>query len=640
MGTRIIKLPDIGEGIAEVELVDWHVKVGDVGAGGPGPGRRDDRQGDGRDPVAGRRQRAGAGRRGRADAGRRLRADPHRGRRARATPKWPRRRAKRRRRPSADDGRHRGAPAAPAASRRRPAAPPAPVSRALAADRRGRAGEKPIASPAVRRARAGAGIDLRQVRGSGPAGRISHDDLDAFLARRRRRPARRRRPRRATPRSRPIKIIGLRRRIAQKMPESKRRIPHFTYVEEVDVTELEALRATLNAENGRTAPRLTLLPFLMQALVLRGRRLPADERALRRRGRDVIERHGGVHIGIATQTPPGLMVPVVRHCEARDLWDCAAEVQRLAEAARNGKATRDELTGSTITITSLGPLGGIVTTPVINQPEVAIIGVNRRSCGPVWQGAQFVPRTMMNLSSSFDHRVIDGYDAAQLHPAHQGPARGAGDDVHGGVRWPTSMPRCWSSAAAPAATSRPSAPASSASTPCWWSRAARRRAGRHLPQRRLHSVEGADPRRRRLRHAVEQRAAAPLGIKVERPTIDFARTIEWKDGIVGRLTGGVGALLKRHRVKIVQGRAEMVDGKTCRVETDTGPQVVRAEHVVLATGSMPAPLPDAAVRRHGHLLDRGAGARRACPSGWPWSAPATSGSSSASPSPSSAPRSR
>ena len=129
---------------------------------------------------------------------------------------------------------------------------------------------------------------------------------------------------------------------------------------------------------------------------------------------ETVQRHGGVHIGIATQTPSGLMVPVVRHCEARDLWDCAAEVPRLAEAARDGTATRDELSGSTITITSLGALGGIATTPVINRPEVAIIGVNKQVVRPVWQGGQFVPRTMMNLSSSFDHRVIDGYDAARF----------------------------------------------------------------------------------------------------------------------------------------------------------------------------------------------------------------------------------
>ncbi|HMG51606.1 MAG TPA: dihydrolipoamide acetyltransferase family protein, partial [Inquilinus sp.] len=272
-------------------------------------------------------------------------------------------------------------------------------------------GEKPIASPALRRRARDAGVDLRQVRGTGPAGRIGHDDLDAFL---------RGGPKPGASAARTantsietVKIIGLRRRIAQKMAESKRRVAHFSYVEEVDVTQLEELRATLNAESRQDRPRLTLMPFLMQALVKAIADFP-EMNALYDDEAETIERHGGVHIGIATQTPAGLMVPVVRHCETRGLWDCAAEVQRLAEAAREGRATRTELTGSTITITSLGALGGIVTTPVINRPEVAIIGVNKQVVRPVWQGAQFVPRTMMNLSSSFDHRVIDGYVAARF----------------------------------------------------------------------------------------------------------------------------------------------------------------------------------------------------------------------------------
>jgi 2-oxoisovalerate dehydrogenase E2 component (dihydrolipoyl transacylase) len=210
-----------------------------------------------------------------------------------------------------------------------------------------------------------------------------------------------------------VKVVGLRRRIAQKMADSKRRVAHFSYVEEVDVTALEELRATLNAANRPDRARLTLIPFLMQALVRAVADFP-EMNALYDDETETLERHAGVHIGIATQTPAGLMVPVVRHCEARGLWDCAAEVQRLAEAAREGKASRSELSGSTITITSLGALGGIVTTPVVNRPEVAIIGVNRHAVRPVWQGGQFVPRTMMNLSSSFDHRVIDGYVAARF----------------------------------------------------------------------------------------------------------------------------------------------------------------------------------------------------------------------------------
>lgn len=271
-------------------------------------------------------------------------------------------------------------------------------------------GEKPIASPAIRRRARDAGVDLRQVRGTGPAGRISHDDLDAYL---RAGSTSAKAVRSANTEVATVKVIGLRRRIAQKMAESKRRVAHFSYVEEVDVTALEELRSSLNAEHRRDRPRLTLMPFLMQALVKAVADFP-EMNALYDDEAETIERHGGVHIGIATQTPSGLMVPVVRHCESLDLWECAAEVLRLAEAAREGRATRAELAGSTITITSLGALGGIVTTPVINRPEVAIIGVNRQVVRPVWQGSQFVPRTMMNLSSSFDHRVIDGYVAARF----------------------------------------------------------------------------------------------------------------------------------------------------------------------------------------------------------------------------------
>jgi 2-oxoisovalerate dehydrogenase E2 component (dihydrolipoyl transacylase) len=263
----------------------------------------------------------------------------------------------------------------------------------------------------VRKRARDAGVDLRQVRGSGPAGRIVHDDLDAFL---RGGPAALSSPGRvANTTVETVKVIGLRRRIAQRMAESKRRIAHFAYVEEVDVTALEELRASLNAEERKDRPRLTLLPFLMMALVRAIADFP-DMNAHYDDEADTVERFGGVHVGIATQTPGGLMVPVARHCEARGLWDCAAEARRLAEAARAGHATREELSGSTITITSLGALGGIASTPVINRPEVAIIGVNKQVMRPVWQGGQFVPRRMMNLSSSFDHRIIDGYDAARF----------------------------------------------------------------------------------------------------------------------------------------------------------------------------------------------------------------------------------
>ena len=254
-------------------------------------------------------------------------------------------------------------------------------------------------------------MDLRQVRGTGPVARITHDDLDAFLRGGPQTPGARARI--ANTEVETVKVIGLRRRIAQAMAESKRRVAHFSYVEEVDVTALEELRATLNKDGHPDRPRLTLMPFLMQALVKTVADFP-EMNALYDDEAETIERHGGVHIGIATQTDSGLMVPVVRHCETRSLWDCAAEVQRLAEAAREGRATRAELSGSTITITSLGALGGIVTTPVINRPEVAIVGVNKEVVRPVWQDGRFVPRTMMNLSSSFDHRVIDGYVAARF----------------------------------------------------------------------------------------------------------------------------------------------------------------------------------------------------------------------------------
>jgi 2-oxoisovalerate dehydrogenase E2 component (dihydrolipoyl transacylase) len=207
-----------------------------------------------------------------------------------------------------------------------------------------------------------------------------------------------------------IKVTGLRRRIAEKVAGAKRRVAHFSYIEEVDLTALEELRAALNAEAGER-PKLTLLPFLMQAMVRAVADFP-QMNALYDDEAGVIRRHGGVHIGVATQTNSGLVVPVVRHAEARDLWDCAAEVERLAEAARAGLASREELGGSTITITSLGALGGIASTPVVNWPEVAIIGVNRMAVRPMWIGGSVVPRKMMNLSSSFDHRVIDGYDAA------------------------------------------------------------------------------------------------------------------------------------------------------------------------------------------------------------------------------------
>jgi 2-oxoisovalerate dehydrogenase E2 component (dihydrolipoyl transacylase) len=272
---------------------------------------------------------------------------------------------------------------------------------------------KPLASPAVRQRAYELGVPLQFVPGTGPGGRVSHADLDAFAAAGglnatlRHATAQRRRD------VEEIRIIGLRRRIAERMQESKRRIPHYSYVEEVDVTALEDLRAGLNARHGSTRPRLTVLPFLARAIVQAVPRFPVVN-ALFDDEAGIVRRHGAAHVGIATQTPQGLVVPVLRHAETLDLWETAAEISRLSTAAREGKATRDELTGSTITITSLGALGGIVATPVINYPEVAIIGVNRIAERPVVREGQIVIRKMMNLSSSFDHRVVDGWDAAEF----------------------------------------------------------------------------------------------------------------------------------------------------------------------------------------------------------------------------------
>ena len=275
--------------------------------------------------------------------------------------------------------------------------------------------ETPMASPAVRQRAHELGIALKFISGTGPGGRIRHADVDAYLSSGNRtgHPAPPPMARVRLQAIEEVKIIGLRRRIAERMQESKRRIPHYSYVEELDVTALEQLRAHLNARYSADRPRLTLLPFLIGALVRAIPRFP-QVNALFDDEVGIVRRHAAVHIGIATQTTEGLMVPVLRHAEAMDLWEAASEITRLSVATREGKATRDELSGSTITITSLGALGGIVTTPVINYPEVAIIGVNRIVERPVVRDGQIVTRKMMNLSTSFDHRVVDGWDAARF----------------------------------------------------------------------------------------------------------------------------------------------------------------------------------------------------------------------------------
>jgi 2-oxoisovalerate dehydrogenase E2 component (dihydrolipoyl transacylase) len=276
---------------------------------------------------------------------------------------------------------------------------------------------KPLASPAVRQRAWERGIELQFVPGSGPAGRITRDDLDAYAAGSLRAAPSRARAFAKRDGIEDVQIIGLRRAIADHLQEAWRRIPHFAYVEEIDVTALEELRAHLNetraGRNGGRGGHLTLLPFVMRAII----NAIVEHPQVNARYDDetrVLHRSNAVHIGIATQTGGGLMVPVVRHAEALDLWQAAAEIQRLSEAARAAKATREELTGSTITITSLGRLGGLMATPVINHPEVAIVGVNRIDERPVARGGQVAIRKMMNLSSSFDHRIVDGWEAASF----------------------------------------------------------------------------------------------------------------------------------------------------------------------------------------------------------------------------------
>ncbi|UOP11090.1 dihydrolipoamide acetyltransferase family protein [Pseudomonas palleroniana] len=409
MGTHVIKMPDIGEGIAEVELSVWHVKVGDlvvedqvladvmtdkamVDIPSPVHGRVISLGGEPGEVMAVGSilisiEVEGAGNAKDAPAA----AEP-----VKAAPA-----------PVVE------AKPAPAAAETRAAAKPAaaPVAR--------EAGERPLASPAVRKHALDAGIQLRLVQGTGPAGRILHEDLDAYLQQGTAKASTAANPYAERHDEAQIPVIGMRRKIAQRMQDATRRAAHFSYVEEIDVTALEELRVHLNEKHGATRGKLTLLPFIVRAMVVALRDFPQinaryDDEA------QVITRLGAVHVGVATQSDVGLMVPVVRHAEARSLWSTAEEIARLATAARNGKASRDELSGSSITLTSLGALGGIVSTPVLNLPEVAIVGVNRMVERPMVIKGQIVVRKMMNLSSSFDHRVVDGMDAAQFIQAIRG----------------------------------------------------------------------------------------------------------------------------------------------------------------------------------------------------------------------------
>jgi 2-oxoisovalerate dehydrogenase E2 component (dihydrolipoyl transacylase) len=307
-------------------------------------------------------------------------------------------------------------PAAESKPEPKPAPKPAPAPASASAPARSE-GERPLASPAVRKRALEADIDLAAVPGTGPAGRITHEDLDDFIAAGGRLASKAggsgsgKAPRTGVSEE---KVVGLRRKIAENMALSKRTIPHITYVDEIDLTALEDLRAHMNATRDDGQPKLTIIPFLVLALTKALPKFPQANAHFDTEN-SVLTKFDGVHCGIAAATPKGLMVPVIRHAESLDIWEIAAEVKRLADMARDGKASREELTGSTITITSLGAIGGIVTTPVINHPETAIIGVNKLQTLPRYDEAgRVVPRKIMNLSSSFDHRIVDGYEAAQL----------------------------------------------------------------------------------------------------------------------------------------------------------------------------------------------------------------------------------
>ncbi|WP_460118429.1 dihydrolipoamide acetyltransferase family protein [Pseudomonas sp. H3_G09] len=412
MGTHVIKMPDIGEGIAEVELSQWHVKVGDLVVEDQvlADVMTDKAMVDIPSPVHGKVIALG-GQPGEVMAvGSVLISIEVEGAgnlKESAAPvvtKEP------------------VAPTVEAVVESKPvaAAPhpaPAPACQGPMVARE--ADERPLASPAVRKHALDLGIQLRLVRGTGPAGRVLHEDLEAYLAQGQSNASAPAAAYAQRNDEEQIQVIGMRRKIAQRMQDATQRAAHFSYVEEIDVTAIEELRAHLNEKHGASRGKLTLLPFLVRALVVALRDFPQmnaryDDEA------QVITRLGAVHVGVATQSDVGLMVPVVRHAEARSLWDSAAEISRLANAARNGKASRDELSGSSITLTSLGALGGIVSTPVLNLPEVAIVGVNKIVERPMVVKGQVVIRKMMNLSSSFDHRVVDGMDAALFIQAIRG----------------------------------------------------------------------------------------------------------------------------------------------------------------------------------------------------------------------------
>ncbi len=392
MSTYVFKLPDLGEGTVEAEIGEWHVKVGDVveedqiivdmmtdkaAVEIPSPvgGRITALNGEAGDMVAVGSELIVFDTD--ADTAAAVEAAPEEG---------------------------------------KPVETPTPVAATAIAAVERDAGEKALTSPAIRRRAREAGIDLATVPGSGAKGRISREDFEAFVqgnARPTGQAALAPTMGRQANGIEEIKVIGIRRVIAKRMAEAKRNIPHFSYVEEVDVTELEALRKHLNARKDSDKPNLTYLPFLALALARVLKNFPQCN-ALYDEERGVIVRHEAVHVGVATQTPDGLKVPVVKHVEALSLWGTASEMRRVSDAAREGSASKAELSGSTITITSLGKLGGIASTPIINAPELGIIGVNKAVERPVVLNGAITVRRIMNLSTSFDHRFVDGYDAAAM----------------------------------------------------------------------------------------------------------------------------------------------------------------------------------------------------------------------------------
>jgi 2-oxoisovalerate dehydrogenase E2 component (dihydrolipoyl transacylase) len=382
MSGYVFKLPDIGEGIAEVEIVKWHVKAGDKVKEGQALAdvMTDKATVEIAAPVTGVVKSTTGGEGSKLAVGSELAVFETKEKTV--------------------------------ASAKPQAAAAALRKQSVASNKEPSRSGKVLASPAVRARAKALNIDLIGIAGCGPAGRIEHADLDRVLTK-------------ATPvsmsppvlapaeaGSEDIKIFGLRRRIAERMQDSKRRVPHFTYVEEVDVTALEALRQSLN-EEGRVRPRLTVLPFLIKAIVAAASRHPTVNSHFDD-SRGIVRRFAALHAGIATQTARGLLVPVIRNAEAKDIWQLAVEILRLSEEARAGKSKPGELGGSTLTVTSLGALGGVMATPIINPPEVAIIGVNRIVERPVVIDGAIEIRKLMNLSSSFDHRIIDGHAAAEF----------------------------------------------------------------------------------------------------------------------------------------------------------------------------------------------------------------------------------